>query len=242
MTEKDKSKKPLHKKWWFWVIAIVIVGSWFTGDDKDENLSATNDQEKTEDKKTDESKDIDKKNDEKKEESENKKAEKEKDKKEESSKKKEKKKEDNRTIAEKIQEDDKNVDKAILKDGILTLEREPGGLWDENSLFHSVYDLFESMNEAFKDKTVDEVEVNIQTTMTDNKGNESLETVIEYLYTRETFKELNYDNFTNMAFGEQWRILNESDLYIIHPGIYKNLKGKYTDNLINGISKLPPVE
>lgn len=155
--------------------------------------------------------------------------------------KKKKKKEDNRTTVERLQDDD-GVDKVVLNDGILTLEKHPSGLWDENSLFHSVYDLFEVMNDAFKDKSVDEVEVKIQTKMTDVKGNENLDTVIEYLYTRESFEELNYDNFTNMAFSEQWRILNESDLYMIHPGIYKNLKDKYTDNLPNGAAKLPPVE
>ena len=152
-----------------------------------------------------------------------------------------KKEDDNRTTVERLQDDD-GVDKVSLNDGILTIEKQPGGLWDENSLFHSVYDLFEVMNDAFKDESIDEVEVKIQTKMTDAKGNESLDAVIEYLYTRESFEELNYDNFTNMAFSEQWRILNESDLYTIHPGIYKNLKDKYTDNLPNGAAKLPPVE
>lgn len=125
---------------------------------------------------------------------------------------------------------------------ILTLEREPGTLWDENSLFHTVYDLFEVIPTAFKDDSVNEVQVLIQTPMVDAKRNEAVETAIEYIYTKESFGELNYDKFAEMAYGQQWRILNESDMYIIHPGIYKNLKEKFTENLTNGMSKFPTIE
>ena len=31
----EKEKKPLHKKWWFWVIAVVIIGSWVANDNKE---------------------------------------------------------------------------------------------------------------------------------------------------------------------------------------------------------------
>ena len=165
---------------------------------------------------------------------------KEEDKKKEDKEKKEEK--DDRTIDQKLQEDDDKVDEATLEDGLLTLKRDPGTVWSENSLFHSVYDLFESTNEAFKDDAVKEVDVIIETTMVDQKGNESKDPVIKYQYTKESFDELNYDNFTDMAFGQQWRILNEADGYFIHPGIYKELKEKYTDNLSHGKSKVRSYE
>ncbi len=144
---------------------------------------------------------------------------------------------DNRTLVEKIQEDDKNVDLATYKDGTLTLETEAKSLWSENSLFYNVYDLFESTYVAFKDKSVDEVKIVITTSMTDTKGNESIEPVIEYGFSREMIEELNYDNFSFMAYGEPWRVLNESSYYWIHPGIYKNLKSEYIKNLNHGFSK-----
>lgn len=32
---EKKEKKPVHKKWWFWVLAVIIVGSWIVnGNDK----------------------------------------------------------------------------------------------------------------------------------------------------------------------------------------------------------------
>lgn len=149
-----------------------------------------------------------------------------------------KKTDDNRTIAEKLQEDDKNVDKANLKDGVLTLEAVGKTTFSENTLFHSVYDLFEAMHQGFQDNGVKSVEVILTTTMIDPKGNESDEPVINYEYSRESFKELNYDKFSDMAYGQQWRILNEADSYFIHPGIYKNLKDEYTNNLSHGKSKV----
>lgn len=222
MSEKQE-KKSVYKKWWFWVLAVIIIGSWFVGNDDDEDVAKESDkaeevvteQEETEDEEQEESKVKDEKVE------------------EESN--------DDRTIVE-IIEEDYDIDKATIKEGLLTIEKDPGTIWDENSLFYTVYDLFEIMHEAFKDDSIDEVEAKVLTTMIDNKGNESVDAVIEYIYTRETFEELNYDNFSNMAYGEQWRILNESDLYMIHPGIYNNLKDKYKDNLIHGTSKFPPVE
>lgn len=136
-----------------------------------------------------------------------------------------------RTITEALEEDNENVDKATLKDGELTLIGEGKTTFSENTLFLSVYDMFEAMHEGFKDKNVDVVYVELTTTMIDQKGNESVEPVIKYNYSRKSFEELNYDNFANMAYGQQWRILQEADYYYIHPGIYKNLKDKYKENL-----------
>ncbi len=150
--------------------------------------------------------------------------------------KKEKKK-DERNIAEKLQEDDDNVDEASIEDGVLTLKTEGKTTFSENTLFHSVYDLFEAMHEGFNDKDINKVEVALTTTMVDAKGNESDDDVITFEYSRESFEELNYDKFSEMAYGQQWRILNESDSYSIHPGIYKNLKDEYTNNLSHGMAK-----
>lgn len=210
---KEKAKKPIYKKWWFWVIVLAVL--WGIGnsasDDKEQTEKKTEkaSTEVKEEKKTDESK-----------------------KKEEKPKvEKPKKKEDNRTIAEKLQEDNDNIDKASLKDGVLTLSGEGKTTFSENTLFMSVYDFFEAMHDGFQDKDVKEVYVELTTTMVDQKGNESVEPVIKYNYSRESFEELNYEKFKEMAYSEEWRILTEANYYYIHPGIYKNLKDKYKDHV-----------
>lgn len=219
---KEKIKKPFYKKWWFILIAAIFIlggiGNLLESDEakqkrEDEKIAVENERKEKEQKKKQE----------------------EQQKKEEEAKEEERKK--NRNIDDKIQEDNKNVDSASVTDGVLQLKSEGKTTFSENTLFHSVYDLFEAMHDGFEDEGVDKVEVILTTTMVDSKGNESDDEIITYEYSRKSFEELNYDKFANMAFGQQWRILNESDAYWIHPGIYKNLKDEYTGNLTHGISK-----
>lgn len=218
---KEKIKKPFYKKWWFILIAAIFIlggiGNLLESDEakqkrEDEKIAVENERKEKEQKKKQE----------------------EQQKKEEA---KEEERKKNRNIDDKIQEDNKNVDSASVTDGVLQLKSEGKTTFSENTLFHSVYDLFEAMHDGFEDEGVDKVEVILTTTMVDSKGNESDDEVITYEYSRKSFEELNYDKFANMAFGQQWRILNESDAYWIHPGIYKNLKDEYTGNLTHGISK-----
>lgn len=211
----NNDTKPFYKKWWFiFIVAIFIIGG--IG-----NLFGLNETKQERDEKQEVTK----------EEKEEKAKEKE-----EEEKKEEARKAD-RTIDEFIQEEDSNVDKATLKDGVLILEKEPSSSWNENTLVkNNVYQMFESMNEGFKDEDVKKVEIKVHALMIDEKGNEEDEPVIEYEYDRESFEELNYDNFIKLAVSESWRILNESDAYLIHPGIYKDVKQDYKQNLKhNGI-------
>lgn len=254
-----KDKKPFYKNWWFiGVVAFFLVGTLGIIFESDETKQARKDEEiAAQQKKEERALERQRKKDERKEERQRKKEEKEREKeekeqmekdkekaleeqrkKEEEEKIKEKERLANRSIDEVLQEDDKNVDKAALENGVLTLEKESGTIWSENSLFFSVYDLFESAKVAFGDDSIDEVNAIVNTLMVDTKGNESIEPAISFTYTRDSFEELNYDNFSNMAYSQQWRILNESDSYSIHPGIYKNLKDDYTSNLSYGTSKV----
>lgn len=149
----------------------------------------------------------------------------------EEAEKKEEERLKNRDTDEAIEEDNDDVVEAELSDGELTLTYEPGTMWSENSLFYVVYDAFEITHDAFEHDDVDSVVNIIKVEMTDEKGNEELKDVINYRYTRSDFEELNYENFKEMSFGQQWRILNEADGYFIHPGIRANLKDEYINNL-----------
>ena len=176
-----------------------------------------------------------------KEEAEKEKAEKEKAGKEKAEKEKAEKEKVKKEKAEKEKKNAKSVDQRMKKydvvedaemdNGELILTYEPGMGWSENSLFFTVYDSFEVTNQAFKDDSVESVLNLIQGVMVDQKGNEELKDMITYRYYRADFDELNYSKFKDMAFGQQWRILNEADGYFVHPGIRVNLKEKYTDNL-----------
>lgn len=211
-----KEKKPFYKKWWVIAIAVFMVIGFINGNiNKDEREAKRVEAEQQEAKEKAEA--------EKKAEGEKKQAEEEKKKEEERLK--------NRDTDEAIEEDNDDVKKAELSDGELTLTYEPGTMWSENSLFNVVYDAFEITHDAFEYDDVDSVVNIIKVEMTDQKGNEELKDVINYRYTRSDFEELNYDNFKEMAFGQQWRILNEADGYFIHPGIRANLKDEYTSNL-----------
>lgn len=242
----EKQKKPFYKKWWFIAlavfIAIGILGNIFESDEskqakEDERIAA-------EQKKEDEKAEREKAKLEKEQEKEKAKLEKEREKEEAEKKAAEEKAAiENLPIDERLVIKDNNVDRAELSEnGVLTLVNEATSIWSENSLVTSyTYMLFESMHEAFKDPAVNEVGVSLETNMTDTKGNTSLVEVIKFLYTREDFEELNYEGFLNIAGGQEWRIYNESSLYHIHPGIYKNIKEDYKKNLLHGMSKFPPV-
>lgn len=142
-----------------------------------------------------------------------------------------------KTTVEKLEASNK-VDKASLDNGILTIETEVKSFWDETSILkHDVYELFEEMAKGFEDKDVEKVLVVLSTAMVDNKGNEEVEEIIDYEYSRAAFEELNYDKFAEMAYSQSWRILNEADTYWIHPGIYTKVKDDYRKNLTNGPSK-----
>lgn len=39
MQEKTKEKKSIYKRWWFWLIAVIVVGSWIVGGDETGELS-----------------------------------------------------------------------------------------------------------------------------------------------------------------------------------------------------------
>lgn len=213
---KERVKKPFYKKWWFWaILVVVILGPIFSSMEEDEK-EAKDEKEKVQQEDNKETKnDI-------------KDTENEEDKSQDGEESEPKA---DLTIDKALVEDNDYISEAKLTDGKLTLIAEGKTTFSENTLFHSVYDLFEAMHDGFQDESVSEVYIELMTTMIDSKGNESIEPVIKYNYDREAFEELNYENFTNMAYSEEWRILREANYYYIHPGIYKNLKDKYKENL-----------
>jgi len=212
---KDR-KKPFYKRSWFIVIiALVVIGG---------IASALEDEEEPESTETSAPADLDKEPDEDK-------------KKEQVKGDGEKKK--NKSIDQNLKEDNDDVIDADLYDeGMLIVKLDGDASFSENSLVtNRAYEILEIMKEAFADKEVQTVDAVVKVTLTDNKGNESKGDALNIVYSRESFEELNYDNFRELAKVEGWRVYNESDEYLIHPGIYNNLKDKIKENITNGSSK-----
>lgn len=231
---KEKKEKPFYKKWWFILIVLLVfafIGNMTeedTVDDSKKEVQSKEKKEKTDTNKKKEQKgSSDKKDKEKKKEPKTKK---------ENKQKKEKK---NEPIDKKIVKNNSNVDKAkFTSDDVLQIEINPSSVWSENSFVTTyTYHALEAIDEAFKDKKVNKVEVQINTKFTDSKGNESTGQAVRINYDRDTFEELNYKKFKTMAGGQEWRILNESNSYFIHPGIFREIKDKYKENLTYGMSK-----
>src|SRR5690625_2439884 len=201
----EKAKKPFYKRWWFIVIVIFFVLAGIGGLLEEEETTEQAKEVAIEQEETDEPEE-----------------------------KVDEPQEDEEEPEEEAQEEEINstFEHTDFYEGEQTIEINPGMVWSENSYFNIVYDALDEIKQIFDEN--DEVEtvlVLIKADFMDSKGNEEEGFAITFRYSRDTFNELNYDNFKQMSLGEEWRILNESDGYFIHQAIRSNLKSKYTDNL-----------
>lgn len=103
--------------------------------------------------------------------------------------------------------------------------------WSENSFMKLARQMFDNLEVAFADESIDSVQVYAQTEFNDATGKTKTQNAFSYTYSREDFEELELDNFITMSYGEEWRIFQQSDNYSVHPAIYQGLKDKYKENL-----------
>src|SRR5699024_5356811 len=152
--------------------------------------------------------------------------------KEEAKEKKKKEKKDNRPVEEAVVEDFGDVTDADLVDGELTIDFEPGTMWNEDSMIKKAANYLEVVKAVFDfDDDIDSTLIQMNVEMVDEKGNEDMRSVINYRYPREDFNELNYDKFTTLALGEPYRVLQQAESYYIHPGIFTELSDEYKHEL-----------
>ncbi|WP_339184148.1 hypothetical protein [Oceanobacillus sp. FSL W7-1293] len=147
-------------------------------------------------------------------------------------------------IAEYIVKTDNHVEAAELSnEGILTILLDASSSFSPKSVASTyVYWSFEAINKSFQSDEVSEVSIVIQAPLIDNQGNEEVNEVITYAYTRNDFNDLDYDNFLRLASGQEWRILNEAYAYFVHPAVFNEVDFDYQNNLSNRNSKVPLVE
>lgn len=108
--------------------------------------------------------------------------------------------------------------------------------WNESTLFENfATDATEIYEYVFTSKeNARDVEIVLPTTMVDDKGNESVEPVIRTIWNRELAKEVNFENFQDIALVDPHKFFNVSTFYSINPGIYNAVDSKYTSKMPNG--------
>lgn len=208
-----KSNKKIYKRWWFWVLAIIVIFALIPSEDN--SNAVDNDTTKQTSSNTNETK------------------------KEEP--KEEIKKEEPIFDFSTAELTEENIKKAVektlgskLKSATITIEKEkniiditynPGDVWNEKSLVSGTANTAASLMEImFTNEKVDKVWVWTETSMQDAKGNVQNENVVNVGLSKENAKDINWKNFKTMVSGDYNALFNIADSKFIHPAIAKNLE------------------
>lgn len=104
--------------------------------------------------------------------------------------------------------------------------------WNESQMVEvTATDSVKIMEKVFSNPSVQSVTVNVPTSMMDDKGNETIENVINVTWNRELSNQVNYDNFLGMVYTDCTKFYNLAESYRIHPGIYMHIKNEYKQNM-----------
>lgn len=133
-----------------------------------------------------------------------------------------------------------NIDNVEVNDNKVTITfKEDLLVWDDTSFVKDAATRGISiMEKVFANKQVNEVTIIVPTKMYDNKGNESIENVIEITWNRQLSDEINYANFNDLVWSDPIRFYNVANSYYIHPGVFQNIKDEYLTRFENGFNKL----
>src|SRR5699024_2170207 len=144
---------------------------------------------------------------------------------------------DGSDVSEVLKQHGKEIDNVEIVDlgevggNTLQMSKNEDLAWSENSFMKLARQMFDNLEVAFADESIDSVQVYAQTEFNDATGKTKTQNAFSYTYSREDFEELELDNFITMSYGEEWRIFQQSDNYSVHPAIYQGLKDKYKENL-----------
>lgn len=203
---EQKIKKPLWKRWWFWVLIIALIGFANSKNDNSKNskVTSTNNSSSQNKSSTNEIDAFDFSN-------------------------VEVTKDNVLKALNKIGNNNVKLESVELteKDGqyIIDVFLYIDTAWDENHLV-SIFSnnavlIYEKL---FTNQKVNKVWVWASTKMIDSKGNESKENIINCGLTRNNASDINWSNFKSMVQADYNNLFNIADSKFIHPGIAKNLK------------------
>ncbi|MCK2157581.1 hypothetical protein [Exiguobacterium sp. 17-1] len=141
------------------------------------------------------------------------------------------------TIEKDLKLYDKDIDKVTVKDKTLIVTYRDSAFWSDNSLLEEyAYNSINLIEDLYPNQNFDLFAFERPTVMTDDSGNEKLDTVFKSFYTRSTLDQINLDNFTNMVLVDRERYFQKADGYWLHPGIFLNVDKKLRESIRSPIN------
>lgn len=141
------------------------------------------------------------------------------------------------TIEKDLKLYDKDINKVTVKDKTLIVTYRDSAFWSDNSLLEEyAYNSINLIEDLYPNQNFDLFAFERPTVMTDDSGNEKLDTVFKSFYTRSTLDEMNLDNFTDMVLVERERYFQKADGYWQHPGIFLNVDKKLREGIRSPIN------
>lgn len=139
-------------------------------------------------------------------------------------------------IAKQLQKIHDNVSKVTIEDGMAIIVYYDEFVWSETSLFEDfAIDSITIMKELKDNNNFKGIGFIQKHKMIDQKGNESVDTVIISYFDKENYDEINFENIPSMIYADFSNFYKISNGYWIHPAIYQNVK----ESTLNGLSFIP---
>lgn len=129
------------------------------------------------------------------------------------------------TISNELKKYSEDIKGAKVRNKTLIVTYKDSGFWSENTLLDSyALDSIRLIKQLYKNKNFDLFAFERPTVMTDDNGNEKMETVLKSYYTRDKLDQMNLDNFSDMVLMDTERYFQKSSGYWIHLGLFNSLK------------------
>ncbi len=130
-----------------------------------------------------------------------------------------------KTISSELKKYNEDIEGAKVRNKTLIVIYKDSTFWSENTLLDSyALDSIRLTKQLYKNKNFDLFAFERPTVMTDDNGNEKMETVLKSYYTRDKLDQMNLDNFSDMVLMDTERYFQKASGYWIHLGLFNSLK------------------
>jgi len=135
-----------------------------------------------------------------------------------------------------LKKDHDQIDKVLLEDDIAIVIYSDRTFWSETSAFKDFsIDSTSIMRELKENNNINGIGFVQMMSMTDQKGNESMERTIITHFDKKNYDEINFNNFVNQVYADSSNFYKISNGYWMHPSIYQNIDEK----TLNGLPFVP---
>ena len=130
-----------------------------------------------------------------------------------------------KTIGAELKKYSEDIEGAKVRNKTLIVTYKDSAFWSENTLLDSyALDSIRLTKQLYKNKNFDLFAFERPTIMTDDDGNEKMETVLKSYYIRDKLDQMNLDNFSDMVLMDTERYFQKASGYWIHLGLFNSLK------------------